>query len=552
MKMKIAIRSIYLLIFVGIIMAAQPASAVDSGGTVYDDICMQRIFMGPDATVSNSNRVNCTANDISLSDVISVDPTTCIAGSTFDLTATFEVTVTANSRYDAGFFFRIDGGPNARGDGSNASGSCSLSWLDIPPAVPGLNLDGDTCGDLNSGTYYATFTIPNVYCESAPNSDPPYLKLPYCTSWHSNQGTYCDVPPPFDDVYYFHPDTKSKCVCNDNFTVPVLVEHPNIGVEKEADPTQLNEPGGDVTYTVTVSNPAQAASVTITQLTEDDNNDGTVDFTYTDSSTPSLSDICTSTTIPAGGSVTCTFTRTVSGNAGQNIVDKACVSGTDSNGGAVGPTCATATVSIKGVNPTANVTKTFNSLQCATVRYHVNVENTDLVEPLDLSALSDEPFGSIATVHDNILGTTCGVTNGLGTLAGTGNGAGTLPATIDVGEKYECDFDAYFCGSSNTNTVTATLTDNDYHCSAYDDFNFACLTNADCAAQTCENSSCSASGSVCTQNSDCETNTCVLNQITKTSTLTVNVAVTGHCSGTTDVCLVDANCPDANKPCVIP
>jgi hypothetical protein len=37
-----------------------------------------------------------------------------VRGTTFDLTATFETVVTANARYDAGFFFRIDGGSNAR------------------------------------------------------------------------------------------------------------------------------------------------------------------------------------------------------------------------------------------------------------------------------------------------------------------------------------------------------------------------------------------------------------------------------------------------------
>src|SRR5215468_5469654 len=83
----------------GLLVGAQPASAVDSGPTQSGEICMQKVFGTP---VTSANALNCTANDIKISKAISVSPSTCIAGTTFDLTATFEVDVTANSRYDAG------------------------------------------------------------------------------------------------------------------------------------------------------------------------------------------------------------------------------------------------------------------------------------------------------------------------------------------------------------------------------------------------------------------------------------------------------------------
>jgi hypothetical protein len=138
---------------------AASAYAADNGPTQIGNICMQKIFGTP---VTNSNKVNCTANDIRISRAISVSPSSCVRGTTFDLTATFETVVTANARYDAGFFFRIDGGANARGDGVNATGQCSLSALRPPPPLnpPALDLDGDTSGDLNSGTYNVTYTIP--------------------------------------------------------------------------------------------------------------------------------------------------------------------------------------------------------------------------------------------------------------------------------------------------------------------------------------------------------------------------------------------------------
>src|SRR5206468_8554879 len=90
---------------------------------------------------------------------------TCAPNTTFRLRATFQVNVTASIRYDEGFFFRIDGTGFARGDGTGATGQCSLSWLE-PTASPGDDLDGgDGCGDLTSGSYTnVTFEIRNVSC----------------------------------------------------------------------------------------------------------------------------------------------------------------------------------------------------------------------------------------------------------------------------------------------------------------------------------------------------------------------------------------------------
>src|SRR5437773_1932585 len=111
----------------GLLLSGQPASAVDNGPSLSPSACMQRAFIGPTGNVTNANRLNCTANDIRLSKATSVSPSSCVEGTTFDLTATFETNVTANARYDAGFFFRTDGGSNARGDGNTAGGVCSLS-----------------------------------------------------------------------------------------------------------------------------------------------------------------------------------------------------------------------------------------------------------------------------------------------------------------------------------------------------------------------------------------------------------------------------------------
>ncbi len=176
----------------GVVISVTPAGAANT--TTVGAYCMQRIFMGPNATVSGANQLNCTANDIRLSGALSVSPATCIAGQKFDLTATFRTAVTANSRYDAAFFFRIDGGATARGDGSTASGTCSVTQLD-PAITPAQSIDADSCGDLNAGIFdTVTFTIPQVECLDS-NGD-GFLNLPNCTSWHSNQGTACTARLP--------------------------------------------------------------------------------------------------------------------------------------------------------------------------------------------------------------------------------------------------------------------------------------------------------------------------------------------------------------------
>ncbi len=450
--MKIAIRGIYLLLFVGLIMAAQPAFADVSGGTVYNDICMQRIYMGSGATVSNSNLVNCTANDIRLSRVISVTPDTCIDGTTIPiLTATFEVDVTANSRYDAGFFFRIDGGPNARGDGPNATGACSLSWLNIPPAMPGLDLDTDSCGDLNSGIYEATFEIPNVLCSSVEVDGQNVLKLPYCTSWHSNHGTYCNLPvsPPSPDtnVYYFKPDTKSKCVCDDDFTVPVIVEIANILVEKTASPTSVPESGGTVTYTVQITNEATYVSLTIGSI---------IDTLYGDLGDSSNSNVtdnnCPSkigTTLSPGGSTSCSFKAYVEGDSGDTVTDVVEVCGTDEPGNNV---CDDddAVVSITDVYTEPTLTKTAQSAANCTVdvTYQVVVNNNSTFDSLTVNSLTDNVFGDITSVHDNVISTTC-VTGG----------------SIGPSGNYTCNFvgrsASSNCSGTLVDTVTAGVTDDD-------------------------------------------------------------------------------------------
>jgi hypothetical protein len=445
----------------GLLPGPTPATAADSGGTEVGQICMQRVFMGPTASVSNSNALNCTAEDVKIAEAISAinldtGTNSCIEDTFFTLQATFRVNVTANIRYDEGFFFRIDGGTNARGDGTSATGTCSVSFLN-PAGAPGTNLDGDTCGDLSAGSYdTVTYTIPNVKCQ---NDGTNHVRLPNCVSWHSNQGTVCTA----GNEFTLNPDTKSKCTCNDNFSIPILVESATITVVKDANPTSMPEPGGSVTYTVGVSNKASFTPVTLHQICDD--RFGNVVTEVTDPPQPpcaagTLGSV-TSTTCTMPQTLTapydpgtppvpqysCTFTADVTGDQ-KTVVDTVTVNGTTGTPPNTKPVTGsdTAQVVISDVPPTMTVTKAFDSLQCVTLKYKVTVTNNDPVDSLTVSALVDDRFGDITTNHGSISNTTCTLAN---------------MSPIGVGGSKNCTFDASFCASSTTDTVTATATDDD-------------------------------------------------------------------------------------------
>jgi len=192
--------------------------------------------------------------------------------------------------------------------------------------------------------------------------------------------------------------------------------------------------------------------VTLNTIVDDPDND----VNTANSTTYQASAICAKTVLaPGGDSTTCSFTRTITGDAGQSFTDKACVNATDQNGNPVGPTCSTASVSIGDVKPTAAVTKTADSIVCADVKYLVKVENTDTVESLTLSTLNDDKFGNVANYTGGV--------PALGTKVVSS--ACSVPQSIAASGKYECSFVALLCrvgdGFPHTNTLTGTLSDND-------------------------------------------------------------------------------------------
>ena len=202
---------------------------------------------------------------------------------------------------------------------------------------------------------------------------------------------------------------------------------------KTANPTTLPEPGGTVTFTVRVDNTSTVITVTLNSLV--DNVYGNLNGQGT----------CTvPQTIPAGGFYQCTFTATVSGNAGYVRDRHVTGTGIDDDGKPVTGS-DDATVTITNVPSSIRVTKTANPTSLAepggAVHFTVRVDNTSAVDSVTITSLVD-------SIHGNL--------NGQGTCA--------VPQTIPAGGFYQCTFTANVNGNAGyaeTDIVTATGTDDD-------------------------------------------------------------------------------------------
>jgi hypothetical protein len=224
--------------------------------------------------------------------------------------------------------------------------------------------------------------------------------------------------------------------------------------------------GSTVTYTVAITNTSSSGEI-VDQICDSAYGNVFTAAGFAGAACPPgsagvvASSGCSALNIPPSAIGTCTFTAlhlentivtdTVSSSGHSSVLTSSTFSTPGSN---------SVTVTSSDAPSTATVTKGFDSTQagCATVRYTVGVHNSSgSDEALSLSALNDDKYGSILSLHDSVLGTTCGVDTsvaGLGTLSGS-SGAGLLPTTLPVGgSDYTCKFDAQFCSVGALGTIT--------------------------------------------------------------------------------------------------
>ena len=469
-------------------------------------------------STASSLALNCTANDVRIAEVTNIrDPltgatlTSCIQGARFNFIADFEIVTSSDKpRENIGLYIATSSTTQA------LTGSCVDNIVSpqhqCPGAASGISCGSDNyhetdaapdnCGDTSkndlSGTFGAaaqkvTLEIDNFLC--VPPAGQNTLVLPNCTSWQIPGGTIQCVAASPDFPYPFNtngqpeaiPGTKSKCNCG-VIPLAITVQTPQVTVAKTCNTAtttgtghtscDLQPEGGDVTYTVDITNTSNFGTVVVDQIC--DSAYGTI-FQVTGFTGPSCATgtvgsktgtTCTALTIAQNTDQSCTFTATQAEDLTVDNIVK--VSGHGSSNGTFGPSASNQVeVTSHEAATTGTITKTFvgNTAGCATVRYSVEVKNTSATgtdEILNLSAFNDIAFGSITTVHGGVLGTTCGVASGspgLGSLSGS-TGAGALPTTISVnGGTYTCRFDGQFCSAldasgcfTHSNTVSATLT----------------------------------------------------------------------------------------------
>ena len=422
--------------------------SVASAQTVTDG-CMQDIA---------GFSLNCTANDVKIAgvadidgepgpDIVILDDGCKFPGDTVNFTATFELQTTTE-RHDIGIYFATDGDSN--GDGA-VSGECSISTLPYTPDPPWLDLDGtnddplgltqDECGDINDShtPLYAEITLAGVVCID-PDED-GQLNLPNCISWRQPGANELCLSPL--DSY---PGTPSKCRCDIAFNVPIDVPPAELAVTKTADPTEVYEPGGDVTFNVQLTNNSIDPSNSVDL-------DTLVDDVYGDLLDPNNNNVfnnsCNSDeldmNIGAGETVSCTFTAQVLGNVSDSPqIDTVVASGWDQRDPPNQISGSDdASVAILDVAPTISVVKTANPIEVlepgGNITFTVVVNNDSVAtDSVTIDTLTDTIYGDLTSVENS----TCSV-----------------PQIIPAAGNYTCSFTASVegnAGYSETDIVTAS------------------------------------------------------------------------------------------------
>ncbi|AVR89703.1 hypothetical protein Tharo_2821 [Thauera aromatica K172] len=423
----------------------------------------------------NSQNLTCTANDVTLSSAGNIcvhvtqggpqdtnndgcqDPNpqgqfTCVANQLFTFTADFTMPLTAQARYDLGLYLATDGG----GSDGALTGSCEANVVTEANSPTFINNDAglDICGDIDADhTPQVIRETVTVMCADTNNDSK--VNLPWCTSWRQpGANEVCDsatytAAATFDAF----PGSPSKCNCGD-LNIDIFLETASITVVKDAVTPTVSEAGGEVTYSVAVTNHAQVSSVTLDSLEDDLYGD----ITKKTPDNPLISDTnCTLATIPAesndpGGQnpYTCQFTVAVASgvhDAGDTITDVVEACGSDDFGHSNLCDDDPADVTVLDASSPPSLTKTATATQTVAVdvQFSVGVSNTSSFDTLTLTSLTDDRFGDITTVQGNVLSTTC-----------------TVPQVIVPSGSYPCSFVGRISATGlHTNVVTGAATDDD-------------------------------------------------------------------------------------------
>ena len=271
----------------------------------------------------------CAADDVWLSYLRNAEDLTCMPGEPVTLNLEARLLATSLERYDIGLFLALDGGAADTGSCQHyhlppplaSGGTCSVSGdgcrkdADCPAGelcVGGYNPESgigpfydaepedapDECGDLEPGVDTHYFLAP-VVVPCIDSDGDGFLDIGTAVSWDDQRDSTCES---VDDA---RPNAPETCRYWTMDVTNVRVHPSRSQVQKIAQPEQLLEPGGWVTFTFAVEN---IAPITITL-------EGLVDSVYGPLEQAG-GDCALPQTISPAGAYTCTIQVEVIGEQG--------------------------------------------------------------------------------------------------------------------------------------------------------------------------------------------------------------------------------------------
>jgi uncharacterized repeat protein (TIGR01451 family) len=364
------------------------------------------------------------------------------------------------------------GGPNhqnvvtatASDDENNqttAQDDAVVSFTDVLPGVELTKTANPTTLAEPDGVFTFTLTIKNTSNEAAIITAlaDTYALSPACnalinttiagqgevsctyTVSLSNPGSYTNTAS-----VTVRDDENNSASASAQATVTVTNVPSALQVSKSANPTTLVEPGGQVQFTVRITNTSAVDTVSLTSILDDTDNNGVNDVNYT------AADICNTTVLAPGAVAVCTFTHNLTGNAGTLLTDTATALGIDDDQQPVSAS-DDATVAILNASAELLVSKRANPTSLAEpggqVVFTIQLTNTSTADVLTINQMQDSIYQDVTTSgHDGIVSTTCAVPQ---TLAANGG-------------SYTCQFVAVVAGQAYTqheNVIVATGVDDD-------------------------------------------------------------------------------------------
>jgi uncharacterized repeat protein (TIGR01451 family) len=324
--------------------------------------------------------------------------------------------------------------------GGTVAFSVSVENTSVEP-VTVTSLTDDVFGDLLDG---ANPNVTSNDCPTQPTSLGVGATL-NCSFDASVAGGFGDAAHVDTVTATADDDEANTATDSDQATVSFDDAVPTMTVTKTAVPTSVAEPGGTVTFSLSVEN-TSPEPVTLTALSDDVFGD------LLSGSNPNVSNnTCPaqSTSLGIGATFSCSFDGYVAGFVGDSAhVDTVTATIADDDGNAVDG-ADQASVTFTDTPPSVSVTKTPSPASVpqpgGTVTFSVLVQNTS-VEPVTVTSLTDDIFGNLLD------GANPNVTN---------NDCPAQSTSLGTGASLSCSFDAFIGTWTHTDTVTAVVADDE-------------------------------------------------------------------------------------------